>query len=112
MKFGITFVLVFILVFVAFVIVLALSTMFYKPKKLVEATYHDIGNSHAQISATFDKGEKEEYEYAHGMWYKLPLMEAAWWKRDRELRMIERYCKKYGNPYPTAHLNETNGTDS
>lgn len=109
MKLGIVLVVVF---FALAIVSLVLSMMFYKPRKLVEATYHDIGNYRAQINATFDNGEKAEYEYSHGMWYELPLMRTIWGKEDQRLKRIEMYCKKYGNPYPTAHLNETNGASS
>lgn len=58
------------------------------------------------LTIQLKSGTEMEFEGEGTVWYFLPLMGRCSTSQELQFSEIYRYVKRYGNPYPTAHLNE------
>jgi len=60
------------------------------------------------MTVMWETGDRTQYERSGTVWYRLPWMRRASPDSEKWLSEIQAYIQKWGNDYPTAHLNERN----
>lgn len=58
------------------------------------------------LSITYSDGKTKEYIKAYGDWNDFPMMSFVGRSKNNELNNVYYYIRKWGNDYPTAHLNK------
>lgn len=70
--------------------------------RLAELTKSNVPHENI-ITIYYSDGSRQSFEGDCTVWLKLPLMEPVTTCERSDLYRIQKYIKKYGNPYPTAH---------
>lgn len=50
-------------------------------------------------------GKMMKYHGSGTVWHRMPMMERCSTEKEKALASFHAYIKKWGNPYPNAHLN-------
>lgn len=86
------------------VIAIALLTYFLLIKdemdKITKAQYRN-----EVMTVWYQSGKVVEYEGSGTVWNKMPMMQRCGTMKEIKLCEIYKYIRKWGNDYPTAHLN-------
>lgn len=96
---------VYLAIVVSGVAIRQLSKRLFTKKRISKITYLDT-----TLTVYYTDGSKEQYEGSCTVWHKHPYMERAGIMTETWLSEIYTYIKKFGNPYPTAHLNKKETT--
>ncbi len=86
-----------------------LSVIYTRIEAVGETSYSPISE------VTYDKNEEtmtvsysdksiKHYNGSSTVWYEMPFMKRCSTTKELELSGYFNYLKKYGNPYPNAHL--------
>ena len=70
---------------------------------IISATYKGT-----TLIITWESGSVSKYEGSCTVWHKHPYMHRCSPQAEKFLSNIWSYIQKWGNDYPTAHLNERN----
>lgn len=76
-----------------------IGLLFHNP--IVSAEYSD-----EIMTLTYKNGDKAQYAGNCTVWYTFPYYVRCSTSMEIQLVSIWKYIGKFGNPYPTAHLNK------
>jgi hypothetical protein len=82
-----------------------MEALFPNENPVIKATYIE---KEKKLTLYYQDGKVENFQGSGTVWYTYPMIQRCNSSTERYLCDIWTYIKRWGNDYPTAHLNQTN----